>query len=356
MAAPSRTSQLNKVHKVVKKHYQPVAPDPNRSVFEQSVFACCLENAHYDRAEEAFAALECNFFDWNEIRVTTIRELSEVMARLPDPPAAANRVKRVLQSVFESTYSYDLEDLRKKNLGPAVELLRKIDGTTNFTVAYVIQAALGGHAIPVDEGVLQALSVVGLVTEKDLEAGVVSGLERAIAKSKGIDFASQLHQLGADFVENPCSPAVQQILLEINPDARDQLPKRRVRKRPPASARSSERSPDRKEADKQRRRPAQDEPAGRKKKSTGRKAKAPEEKPAGKASGESGQNADQQAEDPPKEVSDAEAPQKPAAKKRPPQGKKKAAKKERGAAEAKTQADRGPTKSASARLSKRKPR
>jgi len=355
MAAPSRTSRLKKVHKVVKKHYQPVAPDPNRSVFEQSVFACCLENAHYDRAEEGFAALECNFFDWNEIRVTTIRELSEVMARLPDPPAAANRVKRVLQSVFESTYSYDLEELRKKNLGPAVELLRKIDGMTNFTVAYVTQAALGGHAIPVDEGVLQALSVVGLVTEKDLEAGVVSGLERAIAKSKGIDFASQLHQLGADFVENPCAPAVQQILLEINPDARDQLPKRRARKRPPASARSSD-SPDRKEADKQRRRPAQDEPAGRKKKPTGRKAKAPEEKPAGKASGESGQNADQQAEDPPKDVSGAEAHQKPAAKKRPPQGKKKAAKKERGDAEAKTQADRGPTKSASARLSKRKPR
>ncbi|HUT88957.1 MAG TPA: hypothetical protein VMY37_05655 [Thermoguttaceae bacterium] len=356
MAVPSRTSQLNKVQKVLKKHYQTVAPDPNRSVFEQLVFACCLENAHYDRAEEAFAALEHNFFDWNEIRVTTIRELSEVMARLPDPPAAANRVKRVLQSVFESTYSYDLEELRKKNLGPAVELLRKIDGTTNFTVAYATQAALGGHAIPVDEGVLEALCVVGLITEKDLEAGAVSGLERAIAKSKGLEFASQLHQLGADFVDDPCAHAVQQILLEINPDARDRLPKRRTRKRSPASAQSSERSPAQKEA-KRRRRRDQDEPAGHKKKSTGRKAETPEEKPAGGASGESGQNADPQAADPQKEVSGVEAHEEPAAKKRPPQGKKKAAaNKEGGAAEAKTQPDAGPRKSASARLSKRKPR
>ncbi len=113
MASSSRTSQFHKVHKVLKKHYAVVATDPARSVFEQLVFACCLEDAHHDRAEEAYAALEPNFFDWNEIRVTTIRELSEVMACLPAPPAAANRVKRVLQSTFESTYSYDLEDLHK---------------------------------------------------------------------------------------------------------------------------------------------------------------------------------------------------------------------------------------------------
>jgi endonuclease-3 len=105
MATPSRTSQLNKVHKIVKKRYPTVAPDPERTVFEQLMFACCLENAHYDQAEEAYAALEHNFFDWNEIRVTTIRELSEVMACLPDPPAAANRVKRVLQSTFEARTS-----------------------------------------------------------------------------------------------------------------------------------------------------------------------------------------------------------------------------------------------------------
>ena len=135
MAPSSRTAQLNKVHKVLRKHYQMVSSDPDRTVFEQLVFACCLEDAHYDRAEEAYAALEPNFFDWNEIRVTTIRELSEVMAGLPAPPAAANRVKRVLQSTFEASYSFDLEDLRKQNLGPAVEW-RETDPITGVSLPY----------------------------------------------------------------------------------------------------------------------------------------------------------------------------------------------------------------------------
>jgi len=39
------------------------------------------------------------------------------MACLPDPRAAANRIKRVLHAVFEATFNFDLEECLKKNLG-----------------------------------------------------------------------------------------------------------------------------------------------------------------------------------------------------------------------------------------------
>jgi hypothetical protein len=80
MTAVSRTAQFAKVHKVLKKHCKSVAPGAGRSVIEHLLFACCLEDAHHDAAEEAFAALVHTFFDWNEVRVTSISELSEVMA------------------------------------------------------------------------------------------------------------------------------------------------------------------------------------------------------------------------------------------------------------------------------------
>ncbi|MBN2474375.1 MAG: hypothetical protein JXB62_07190 [Pirellulales bacterium] len=230
MAAVSRTAQFAKVHKVLKKHYHPVASDLQRPVLEQLLLACCLEDAHYDAAEEAYAGLVHTFFDWNEVRVTSIVELSEVMARLPDPRAAANRIKRVLQSVFEATYAFDLEEWRKKNLGPTIKWLKKLDGTSNFSIAYVVQSALGGHAIPIDSGTVRALHIVELASDEDIEARVVPGLERAIAKSKGVEFGSLLHQLGADFTANPYAPTIRTILLEINPDVKDNLPKRRTRK------------------------------------------------------------------------------------------------------------------------------
>lgn len=230
MASASRTAQFAKVFKILKKCYKPVSSDPSRPVLEHLLLACCLEDAPYEAADEVFAALSHTFFDWNEVRVTSLTELSEVMARLPDPRTAASRVKRVLQAVFEETYSFDLEEHRKKNLGPTVKWLSKLDGATNFTVSYVVQAALGGHAIAIDSGTMAVLQIVGLVSKKDVEQGVVPGLERAIAKSKGVEFGSLLHQLGADYTANPYSPSVRKILLQIEPECKDRLPQRRVRK------------------------------------------------------------------------------------------------------------------------------
>ena len=87
-------------------------------MLEHLLFACVLEDARYEPAEEAFAALKHTFYDWNEVRVTSISELSEVMAVLPDPRAAANRIKRVLHSIFEELYCFDLEEQAEEEPGP----------------------------------------------------------------------------------------------------------------------------------------------------------------------------------------------------------------------------------------------
>jgi endonuclease-3 len=227
MASASRSALFGKIHKVLKKHYKPSAPPGDRAVLEHLLFACALEDARYEQAEEAFAALKHTFYDWNEVRVTSISELSEVMATLPDPRAAANRIKRVLHAIFEELYCFDLEDKRKKNLGPTVKWLEKLDGTSRFVVAYVIQAALDGHSIPVDAGTMAVFRVLDLVTEKEAATGEVPGMERAIAKSKGAEFGSLVHQLAADYSANPFSQHVREILLAIDPEAAARFPQRR---------------------------------------------------------------------------------------------------------------------------------
>ncbi|MBN2023984.1 MAG: hypothetical protein JW809_14465 [Pirellulales bacterium] len=231
MAPPSRSNQFANLHKVLKKYYKPIAPDANRGVLQHYLFGCLLENAPFTVAEESLAALEEQFFDLNEIRVSSIRELSEVISRLPDPPAAANRVKRALQHVFEDSYSFDLEALRKKNLGPATDAIRAIDGATPFGVAYVVQSALGGHAIPLDAGTLEVMRILDLATDKEIAEASIAGLERAIPKRKGVEFASMLHQLGADFTENPFAAELREKILAIDPKAKGRLPKRHTRRR-----------------------------------------------------------------------------------------------------------------------------
>jgi endonuclease III len=232
MATTNRAALINKTLKVLKKHYKPHTLDMTRPVLEQFLFACCLENSHYEAAEAAFTSLKSSFFDWNEVRVSSVNEIAEAVSKLPDPSRTALQLRRLLQSVFEATYSFDLEVLKKQNLGQAVQRLQKFHGATPFSVACVTQHTLGGHAIPVSQGTLEALAVVGLVNEANIKEGSVPGLERAVPKNKGLEVASLLHQLGADFIANRYSTDVQKILLEISPDAKAQLPRRHSKKAP----------------------------------------------------------------------------------------------------------------------------
>ncbi|MBA4018830.1 MAG: hypothetical protein C0483_16810 [Pirellula sp.] len=229
MAAINRAALLTKLHKVLKKHYEPVLPVPGRTLLENLLFACCLENSPYDAAEQAFEAVSKTYFDWNEVRVSTVKEIAEVMKQLPDPQASAARLRRCLQSVFEANYSFDIEPMKKLNLGQAVQKFESYDGASPFVVSYITQTSLGGHSVPLDDGAVGALQVLGLMGEKDTAKTGCTGMERAIPKNKGLEFGSLLHQLSIDYTANPYSTNLHKILLEVDSDAKSRLPKRGVK-------------------------------------------------------------------------------------------------------------------------------
>lgn len=223
MTPVSRTQQFVRLYELLGRHYQAKPADPNQPVLEHLMFAAVLENARHAVAERVFQVLKTEFFDWNEVRVSTIRDLSEAGETLPDPAAAAARVKYPLQHIFESTYSFDLEELRKLPIGQAVERLQKIDGVSRFMISYVVQNALGGHTIPLDAASLRALNLLGLADEGEIASGNVSGLERAIPKSKGIEFAWLLHEFAAEFWTDHHAPTVEKIFKTFDPESLERL-------------------------------------------------------------------------------------------------------------------------------------
>jgi endonuclease-3 len=237
MASVNRTAVLTKLHKVLKKHYQPVPAPSNRSLLENLLFACCLENSPHAVAEQAYQTVSTAFFDWNEVRVSSVKELSEVMKMLPDPAGSAANLKRSLQGVFEGTFSFDLEHLKKQNLGQAVQKLEKCE-CSPFVVSYVVQTSLGGHSVPLDVGAVGLLVVLGLMPEGAKPKDGCPGLERAIPKNKGMEFGSLLHQPSCEYFANPYSPKLHALLLEIDPTAKARLPKK-----PPKGAKPGQPAP-----------------------------------------------------------------------------------------------------------------
>jgi hypothetical protein len=232
MATPNRSALIARTLKVIRKHYKPVAQPKDRSVLEHLLFACLLEDSPQEAAEQVFQSLKHDYFGWNEVRVSTIRELTDALKPLVNPAASAARLKQTLHAVFESVYEFDIESLKKQNIGQAAKLLQKYNGTTPFVVAYVTQNALGGHAIPLNRGTLIALRAARVISDAEFKQAIVPGLERTVPKNKGGEVGSLLHQLGVEVGRNPYGPAARKLMLEIDPNCKDNLPKRPTKPEP----------------------------------------------------------------------------------------------------------------------------
>lgn len=214
MSTKNRGDRIQLLHKVATKHFTPVLATEDRSVLEHLLYACCLEDASYEAADEAFHRLQESFFDWNEVRVTTVSELGDTLHNLPDATAAAVRIKKNLQSLFETRYSFDLDDMIKMNQGKAVQELEKLSGISRFVLGYVTQNALGGHSIPVSNGIMKILLATEIISEAEAAKNQVPGLERTVPKTKGPQFASCLHQFGVLCLSSPNGKQTKAVLKE----------------------------------------------------------------------------------------------------------------------------------------------
>jgi len=211
----NRAAKYEQLHKSLKKHFKPQSELGERTVLEHLIYACCLEDARTEQADEAFAKLQQAYFDWNEVRVTTVIELGEALSSLPNASQAGHRIKRCLQSLFETRYEYNLDDMKKANLSKATEELTALKGVTPFVLNYVSQNALGGHAIPVDSLALEIMVQCEIITAAEAEKRSLPGVERAIPKNKGFEFGSLLHQFAVEFQQNPKNVDVLAVFKEL---------------------------------------------------------------------------------------------------------------------------------------------
>jgi endonuclease-3 len=199
MATQSKTQFLTNVYTLLKRRYKPKA-DRNtskHSVLRAVVYGICHEDTTREQANQALSRFNDEFFDWNEIRVSSLEEIQESLAGIPGPEQKALRIRRFLRQVFNRTYGFNLDALAKKPLKEAVKVLKTYEAMeSDYVTATVIQQALSGHAIPIDNEARRVLERLG-ISESEVPA-LRAIVERAIPKNRGAEFLDLIEDLAND--------------------------------------------------------------------------------------------------------------------------------------------------------------
>jgi endonuclease III len=177
-----------------------VADQEARPVLEQLVYGICRENATREQADAAYQNLRGQFYDWNEVRVSSPHEVEESLRDLSESERRAERIISLLQEVFEATFSFDLESMHKKGVKQAVKSLARYQAVSEFTSSWVVQQALGGHAVPLDTMTVRVIKRLGLIDreQEDLET-MRTSLEHLVPKAKGSQFTELVSWIGSEF-------------------------------------------------------------------------------------------------------------------------------------------------------------
>jgi endonuclease-3 len=193
-AITNKQQLLTQCQTALKKRYPLPASEGaegSRPLLEELLYAICREGSTPADADAGYARLRKAFIDWNEVRVSTVQEVAEILRPLSGAGSRAKRIIGLLQEVFEDKYSFDLSDIDKKGLKDTARKLRFYkEGVNDYAVAWVIQRSLGGHAIPLDEPTLRVLRRLGVVEEVDPESleSVRGSIEHVIPKTRGSEF------------------------------------------------------------------------------------------------------------------------------------------------------------------------
>jgi endonuclease III len=169
------------------------------SILSQFAYAICREGAVPEIADQAYRRLVDRFFDWNEIRVSSPREIQEMMDGLPHAEDRAVRLIRMLQEVFETTFSFDMEPLIKKGAKPAAKHLSRYAAASDFAVSWIMLNCFDTHSLPLDAPCTRVLHRLGLVDGGADPGAVREGLESLVPKSKGHQITDSLSQIAHEY-------------------------------------------------------------------------------------------------------------------------------------------------------------
>jgi len=142
--------------------------------------------------EDAKSALDRAFttmVDWNEVRVSSPAELNRATGNaIPHGVQHCQQLVNALQAIYDRENRLSLERLRGMGRRDARHYLEQLDGLDEYGVASVLLWSLGGHAIPVDDRLLEALREADLVNPSADRSEVQAFLERHIGAADAKEF------------------------------------------------------------------------------------------------------------------------------------------------------------------------
>jgi len=187
--------RLQRLYRELKRAH----PEVERTIYDDPVEAliCGIisERMSEAAAQKAFRDITKSFVDWNDLRVSRVEEVAEVLGRHgASSRATACALTAALRGIFDEHHRISLQTLKKLGKRPARQDLERIEGVSRFVINYCLLTALEAHAIPVTEQMIDYLKRNGFIDANADEEDLEGFLTRCVAAKDAYEFYALLRR------------------------------------------------------------------------------------------------------------------------------------------------------------------
>lgn len=196
--------KLARVIRILEDRYGPHIYPEERTLLDQLVFAVLVAGNPVTNARKVLRDFQTDYVDWNEVRVSTIRQLEETFekARIASKGECAARLKALLERTFHELCRLDLDHLKTAGADAARKFAANLDMLDAWHQQYLLVSAGFEAAPPLDPATERIGERVGIFRADDPAEKRRRILETIVS---GVD-ALRFHHLMVEHGKKLCTP------------------------------------------------------------------------------------------------------------------------------------------------------
>ena len=161
---------------------------PPRDPVAQLIVGMLQWNATREEADDAFAVLMDAYIDTNDLRVSHLHELVDLLGEgYSEATQRVIRLKQALDMVYRREHDIHLNSIASKSKKEQRLYLDTLPGVPPFVAAQTTLLAFGGHAMPVDDRLCALLINEGCLDEGTNVVEAEAYLVRLVKAGDAVD-------------------------------------------------------------------------------------------------------------------------------------------------------------------------
>jgi len=137
-------------------------------------------------AWQCFSRLKDEFVDWNEVRVSVVREIQEQLSGANDSLELAVFIKDFLEHVHKERRRVTLEPLVEANLTDFRRFFKTVKGLDPATVEFVLMRTKAHPVVPLSASMERHLAEIGIVKSADTRDRKAKHLFEAVGQETAL--------------------------------------------------------------------------------------------------------------------------------------------------------------------------